>query len=313
MEKIYEYLSNNQEIQNNVIFDEYSNVCKGYNWFVRNQSGIFRLIKNSKIHDHIKKYIDEIEVINPNLKKNNSVRIINLMELCLCLSNKNIGRIFLNTLHNKHKFLFCFNNGVFDLLEMRFRNILPNEFVYYTTGYNYREVLDLENKKEQMMEILESFVDKQTIHRLLKSIALFLKFRNRTIVIKGGACSGKSTFLQLIKCVFGKLSCFIQYLDSYEHYYVLNFLSIEQNNQRLIRNGNRKETLSNFIITINPKTTTKLSIDISKYPSFTFNNSFIIRNDMSQKIDKLLSSLDEYECEVDERILVMFHILIDYL
>lgn len=112
---------------------------------------------------------------------------------------------------DKNTKLIGFDNGVFDLNTMSFREGVPEDNLTFTTGYDFQEFT---MKDEKIKEIEEYFLKVQTNPEtrewLLRLIATNIdgSTKNQYFIFwPGSGGNGKSTTIDLIKYTFGEYSC----------------------------------------------------------------------------------------------------------
>ena len=114
---------------------------------------------------------------------------------------------------NKNKYLFAFDNGVYDLKTFNFRNADSKELVFETTGYNYCQSTK-EDRLLVMKTIRDMFVDKDLYDYFMTILSLRLVKINELeefYFMIGNASNGKGLITSLIENTFGK---FAQTLNS---------------------------------------------------------------------------------------------------
>jgi len=185
--------------------------------------------KNLENNEELEKLKEEEKKLFSNLDKFR----IKILESSFCssiskyLNEKFIDNDFVNKL-NQNSYLFAFNDKVFDMKEMKIRDIKPDDYISITTGYNYpiekdkeienhiinflKEIVNLkkdifENEKDN--ENLDySNLECDEIYKLLIgqiSLCLFGENTNNYFNIwtgKGG--NGKSVLQTLIEKTFGE-------------------------------------------------------------------------------------------------------------
>lgn len=109
---------------------------------------------------------------------------------------------------NCNPFVFPFNNGVIDLQTGNFRKGLPNEYINYTTGYDYKKVDNLTNINKFFSDVLQNEQIRKYFINIL-SLALEDINRRQEIYFCLGeeASNGKSTVCELLERAFGEFGC----------------------------------------------------------------------------------------------------------
>jgi P4 family phage/plasmid primase-like protien len=112
---------------------------------------------------------------------------------------------------NKNTKLFGFENGIFDLNTMSFRDGVPEDYLTFTAGYDFREFTD---EHPKILEILDYFAKVQPNAEprewLLRLIATYAdgSTKNQNFIFwPGSGGNGKSTTIDLTKYSFGEYSC----------------------------------------------------------------------------------------------------------
>lgn len=106
---------------------------------------------------------------------------------------------------NNNKYLFAFENGIFDMKTFEFRNAKPEELVTLTCGYNYSKSTN-EMKINVMKMISDIFIQKELRTYVLKTISLRLIAINTLEEFYfwiGQAGAGKGLLTRLIENTFG--------------------------------------------------------------------------------------------------------------
>ena len=66
--------------------------------------------------------------------------------------------------------LLGFENGVYDLIEFRFRDGLPEDYIKYSTGRNYEEFEDDEEEIEDVITFLSQVLPKKTVREYVLTL-----------------------------------------------------------------------------------------------------------------------------------------------
>lgn len=114
---------------------------------------------------------------------------------------------------NGNKYLFAFDNGVYDLKTYEFRRADAKELVFETTGYEYTESTE-EDKLIVIKTIRDMFVDEDLYNYFMTILSLRLVKINELeefYFMIGNASNGKGLITSLIENTFGK---FAQTLNS---------------------------------------------------------------------------------------------------
>lgn len=162
--------------------------------------------KNKKDED--KKRGKFIEIAK-KLKNNSSIK--GVISSC---AHQFFNSDFENLL-NSNRNLVGFNNGIYDLKERKFRAGIPEDYLSFSTGYNYEEYTG----NEQVFEDINKYfymlqVQPDIREYLLKYTASCLEGGNKDQVFMcwtGSGSNGKSMYTKLLQKVFG------DYYASVEH------------------------------------------------------------------------------------------------
>ena len=198
-------------------------------WYSINQYGIYvaegveLLSARIKIRDELYENVAiHYNFIKKNTKDPIQIEIIMKFYLAFC---KKIGSVSQRKLivedlkekyktikfrekSNTNKYIFPFDNGVYDMKIFEFRNAYPEEIVTETCGYNYKSST-IENKKEVMKMIKNIFVDEELLAYVLKVFALRLVKVNMLeefYFLIGPGGNGKGLLTRLIENTFGIFS-----------------------------------------------------------------------------------------------------------
>jgi P4 family phage/plasmid primase-like protien len=153
-------------------------------------------------NDEVNKLLAKIKVTYTKLK--NSTSKAGIITAC---KGKFYDPAFLNLIDSNGK-LIGFENGVYDLRNMQFRDGIPEDYITMTTGYNYIKY----KKEDKIIRDIEKFFEKlqpeeEVREYLLRFLAVCL---DGTISLEqfffwpGSGGNGKSKTLQLIKETFGE-------------------------------------------------------------------------------------------------------------
>ncbi len=111
---------------------------------------------------------------------------------------------------NKNTKLICFENGVFDLNTMQFREGNPEDFITFSTGYNFKEFSKSDTKIKEIEDYFSKVqTDPEVRQYLLRLIASYIdgSTKNQNFIFwPGSGGNGKSTTIDLIKYSFGDYS-----------------------------------------------------------------------------------------------------------
>lgn len=153
-------------------------------------------------NDEVNKFAARVKITYAKLKDiNNKGSIIKACR------NKFYNPKFMNLIDSNGK-LIGFENGVFDLRNMEFRDGIPEDYITMTTGYKYIEF----KRDDKIIRDIEKFFEKLQPEEdsrvyLLKFIALCLDGEislQQFMFWPGSGGNGKSKTLDLIKFTFGE-------------------------------------------------------------------------------------------------------------
>lgn len=171
--------------------------------FYYNTSGIWNLDENN--NELIKFFISTefYDYCKSKCSAKDLHKILNtykFMYSCFKYLQSIIGR---NIEFNRQGNLFAFKNGVYDLDKNIFRDIVKDDYILFTCGYNY-----IEKDSNKVYEYINSlFETVEVVDYVIKSISLGLygKQLDKSINIWSGCGdNGKSLFQALIFKSFGK-------------------------------------------------------------------------------------------------------------
>jgi P4 family phage/plasmid primase-like protien len=166
---------------------------------VFNKIEIYRkqLIKEGASDDIIKNYHGILQKLGSGIKLN-----------CLEIEfyNENFYKII-----DQNKDLLGFENGIYDLNTMEFRNGVSSDYVSMSTGYDFREHSSDEPIYQELMTLISQILpDPETRHFTLKSLSSCLDGHNRDenfYIWSGKNASGgngKSTLTELLTKALGE-------------------------------------------------------------------------------------------------------------
>jgi P4 family phage/plasmid primase-like protien len=141
----------------------------------------------------IKKSID-----NTNMKNNIMCELIEVYSL-----NNNLKRNFVKNLDNNNN-LIGFDNGVYDLDKMEFREGLPEDNITLSVGYDYKELHS--DKYEDLLKFLEDIQPNKNERDYMLtylSIALVGNLLELFTILTGCGRNGKSKLIELLELTFG--------------------------------------------------------------------------------------------------------------
>lgn len=216
----------------NLIFSLYPKkfIYSGKYWFALNKYNIYqkytdiRFILSELIDIDLINLVEKycLDIINePNLTvdkindidrirskiimklRTNIVRNQINKELYILYFDKNVLKRF-----EQNPYLFAFNNGVYDILEKRFRLPTNEEYILFTSGYDY----NVPDKKyiDELNEIIDDIfpnpIEKKNALKLLSTSLVGNNTNKKILYLIGSGANGKSTILRLLSFVLGKYS-----------------------------------------------------------------------------------------------------------
>ena len=173
-----------------------SGLSKIYNdLFIKNQNDT-----NSEYY--LKKSKDAIDLIKKLKSKIFKERIIAEASVIFFVKNNN----FIEKL-DSNQYLLGFENGVYDLNKMVFREGEHNDYITYSTGYKYVEI----NKNDPRLKIINDFFDSifptaEEKKYLLIYLASILEGKNKdqfALIWTGSGANGKGTLTKLMAALLG--------------------------------------------------------------------------------------------------------------
>jgi P4 family phage/plasmid primase-like protien len=112
---------------------------------------------------------------------------------------------------DKNTKLIGFENGVFDLNTMSFRDGVPEDNLTFSTGYDFREFTDKDIKVKEIEDYFSKVQTNPELREwLLRLIATYIdgSAKNQNFIFwPGSGGNGKSTTIDLIRYTFGEYSC----------------------------------------------------------------------------------------------------------
>lgn len=203
-------------------FKYYNNECyifRDNRWHRDNTNMIHRLI-GSKLHKTVHKAIDTKYPSNRDYKEFN--RLVKSIGRMRNTSSRNaiISSVLNYTTIKQDIFdlnpdLIGFDNGVYDLKTGSFRTARFDDYVSYTTGYDYSETNDTDRKF--VMEFINKILpDEATRDYLLEylSTGLYGKQIQHFFLLEGTGANGKDVLMQFYKMVLGKDYYYTGHLSS---------------------------------------------------------------------------------------------------
>lgn len=146
------------------------------------------------------------KMLNKSIIKANKISFrksltADLMELYT--DNKILDKI------DNNKFLFAFNNCLYDFKQKKIRNIMPDDYIMLNTGYNYNYDENL-NEEETFIykTILSLFETKEEADYVINIIAhsMLSNFKEVIYIHTGIGRNGKSLLLNFVAKCFGNYS-----------------------------------------------------------------------------------------------------------
>ena len=194
------------------IYDESS-----YEFYKINDHGIYVHLQRQEIKKDVYRTLNnflkiESDTLNTLIKIQSELKkslnsVVDILAY-LCANDK---------INNVNDYLFAFDNGVYDFKKKTMRDAEPNEYVTYTCGYNYEEVMASDIKVNEIKLILaDIFPNEEDYNYTLTTLAMSLIDKNDSKInskinsknnskkyVWKGTCSGRSVLLRLIAKTFG--------------------------------------------------------------------------------------------------------------
>ncbi len=157
-----------------------------------------------EIIDAQKKKIEKIKkIINNTLCNYNYLKVIeNVCRDTFTMDN--------NKFYNKldcNPFLIGFNNGVYDLNEMKFRKMKGMDLVTMNTGYDYDKTARNSDEYCEVIHFLKTILPKKEVREytliLFASFICGIKRSELFLFLKGSGANGKSIFIDIISAALG--------------------------------------------------------------------------------------------------------------
>ena len=213
----------------NIYPNEYIYDAANCVWYSLNKYGIYELegsellSARTKIRDELYPYFVK-EIMSQIKNPENALEKENLIKFS-CVFHKKISSVNQRKLIiedikekyklsgfrgkcNNNKYIFAFNNGVFDLKTFKFRNAYPDEIVTDTCGYDYSP--STKDTRDQVIKMIENiFVDKDLFTYVMQVLSMRL-VRINTLeefyFLIGPGGNGKGLLTSLIENTFGTFS-----------------------------------------------------------------------------------------------------------
>lgn len=125
---------------------------------------------------------------------------------------------FLEKLDENHK-LIGFNNGVYDLNKMEFRNSTPDDYISFTTGYDFVPIDDDNDEYQKMISVLKDIYSSpycenpDNIYDKYEYVSSFTasmldghQYDHDMAIFSGEGSGGKSVFMELLIKALGDYS-----------------------------------------------------------------------------------------------------------
>ena len=165
----------------------------------------WNVILNCEITDKIKKILDKLNIKIENIDKllDDNMQIIKLL-----IFNAN-NKVIFDNIRDNRKELILFENGVYDLENLVFRDGLPEDFITLSCGYDYNPELN-EQTVYELNQYLDSLFTKEHKLYFYNKLANILTGKEKELNIwQGDGRTGKSTLINIIKKSFGDYATFI--------------------------------------------------------------------------------------------------------
>ncbi|ATZ80427.1 D5 family helicase-primase [Bodo saltans virus] len=162
-----------------------------------------KLIDYYKQHDNDKKKINAIVQIIKSFDDTNTKNNILTELMELFSENNNKHRNFVKKL-DSNNYLIGFNNGVYDLNALCFREGLPSDCITMSVNYNYQEHhTEKYNELLQFLEDIQPNKDERDYMLTYLSIGLVGNFLELFTILTGCGRNGKSKLVELLKTTLG--------------------------------------------------------------------------------------------------------------
>lgn len=108
---------------------------------------------------------------------------------------------------NANPHLLCFENGVYDLAEFTFRDGRPEDYITFSTGYDYEEINDddvrLTNISDMFEKIFPNVEKREYVYKLLATMLEGINPREKFYIWTGTGANGKSKIIELFEMALG--------------------------------------------------------------------------------------------------------------
>jgi P4 family phage/plasmid primase-like protien len=151
--------------------------------------------------------VKNIEIMTTNMQKDNVIRRLKDVSY-----KSNIIKELTHLLHienndfNNNKWVLPFQNGVYDLKEMKFRPGLYEEFITEDTGYNYTEV----SSAAAQAFMKDIFPNNELYKYVLNRLSSYFVDEHRSeeffVWTNKRGSNGKSTLISILSAVFGNFA-----------------------------------------------------------------------------------------------------------
>jgi len=178
------------------IYDLYKNIAKKYELMADNTTNEDE--KENLKNISLKFFCIGKKLLNTTSFNNIFTKVRSLMSKDLCQFITNI---------NENPYLIGFENGVYDLLTNTFRDGKPDDYITFSTKYDYTDVIDEEIQKDIKNILWSAFEDEETYQFILDSLSYALcgnKNLEMYIILYGeGGRNGKGVKSKLCSFTFG--------------------------------------------------------------------------------------------------------------
>ncbi len=190
--------------------------------------GELQKIKDELDEKKYGEYYKKVLILDSAMTRNNIIKILQ-------------DELFVDNIEwNKNKYLFAFNNKIYDLEKGKFTDPHPKQYINYTCGYDYEDYdeIELENAKKVIYDFIDGILDNLTkkeqknyLMKLLSSFLVQLNKEEKGYFWLGRGRNGKGTLTNLL------ISCLGRYFGELQiEYYTTYSKGADAPNQNLFNN-----------------------------------------------------------------------------
>jgi P4 family phage/plasmid primase-like protien len=154
-------------------------------------------------YDIINKIKEKIDDLNIKIENFDQISYHNIKFIRGLLFNKN-DKVLFDDVRDNRKELLLFENGVYDLENLFFRESLPEDYITLSCDYDYNEKI----KEERFLELdkyLNSLFTQEYKLYFYKQLANALLGKSNYLNIwNGSGCNGKTVLMNIVRRLFGK-------------------------------------------------------------------------------------------------------------